>query len=80
MAVVKVKMITGWAAEQSSLRDLQGLQGIGSRIGLKRFDVEDNNDIQFYFDTVCFLVFLDTLLILLPDIKFRQDFCLLFIN
>lgn len=57
MAVVKVKMITGWAAEQSSLRDLQGLQGIGSRIGLKRFDVEDNNDIQFYFDTVCFLVF-----------------------
>lgn len=50
MAVVHVRMISGWAAEQASLKSL--LQNSGTRLKLRRYDVEKNNDVQLYFDEV----------------------------
>jgi len=50
MAVVHVRMISGWAAEQASLKSL--LQNSGTRLKLRRYDVEKNNDVQLYFDEI----------------------------
>ena len=53
MAVVQVRMISGWTAEPASLKKL--LKTAGTRLKLRRYDVEKNNDVQLYFDEVSFV-------------------------
>jgi hypothetical protein len=45
MAVIAIKMVSGWIPEKSSVEKLKNM----ARINLKRFDIE-NNAVQLYFD------------------------------
>ena len=49
MAVIQVRMVTGWAADPYSLKQLMKST---KKIGLKRYDVDENNDVQLYFSKV----------------------------
>lgn len=48
MAVVQIKMVSGWVADKTSLKSLLN----DDRVQLRRYDVEKNNDVQLYFDEV----------------------------
>ncbi|XP_067933198.1 alpha-2-macroglobulin-like protein 1 [Watersipora subatra] len=48
MAVIKVSMVSGWAADPAELKSLL----TNRRVQLKRYDVEKNNAVQLYFDQI----------------------------
>lgn len=48
MAVVYVKMMSGWESESDSLKSLLK----DKQVGVRRYDVEKNGDVQLYFSKV----------------------------
>ena len=48
MAIVEVKMVSGWKAVDTSLKRLIKQQ----TAGLKRYEFDPDNTVQFYFDSV----------------------------
>lgn len=52
MAVVQVKMVSGWVADETSLKPLI----YDDRVQLQRYDIEKNKDVQLYFDKVTVII------------------------
>ena len=48
MAVVHVKMVSGWIPEKDSLKSL--LKDV--RVGLRRYDIDADSGVQLYFNEV----------------------------